>query len=115
MARILVLGATGMLGHKLCQELARRNHQVIATVRTPEPRLAQLLPGVKIRVGLDVLAKGSLDKAIFEERADFVINSIGVVKQLPEASNKYISTALNAWLPHQLLAICKEHTARLIH
>ena len=55
MTRVVVLGAAGMLGHKVCAELARRGHSVLGTVRRPSPRLAALLPGVELRAVLDVL------------------------------------------------------------
>jgi len=64
---------------------------------------------------VDVLDGDSLERSVREERADFVINCIGVVKQHQLASDKFASAAINAWLPHRLAKLCSETGGRLIH
>lgn len=115
MSRILVVGAAGMLGHKLCQELPKRGHEVVGTVRRPETVLARIAPRARILPGVDVLEGDSLERAVRDVAPDAIVNAVGVVKQLDAASNKHLSTAVNAWLPHRLLRVCQDAGARLIH
>jgi dTDP-4-dehydrorhamnose reductase len=113
MTRIVVLGAAGMLGHKVCAELARRGHSVVGTLRRPFPRLAALLAGVELRAGLDVLEEGSVERLVADVKPDVVINAVGVVKQL--AQNRDALAGVNAALPHRLVRACRRAGARLVH
>jgi dTDP-4-dehydrorhamnose reductase len=113
MSRVLVLGAAGMLGHKVCAELARRGHAVAGSVRRPPPRLASLLPGVELRTGVDVLQEGGVERLIAELRPEALINAVGVVKQHAQARETL--AGVNAALPHRLARACRPIGARLIH
>ncbi|MGH8659651.1 MAG: dTDP-4-dehydrorhamnose reductase family protein [Gammaproteobacteria bacterium] len=114
--KVLVLGATGMLGHKLVQKLSDR-FDVCGTVRGDAteyrkyPALADavLVPGV---VAEDV---DSLARALDTVRPDVAINCIGIVKQLKEAQDPVAAISINALLPHQLAQLCGERGVRLIH
>src|ERR1700722_16903665 len=99
--RVLVLGATGMLGHKLVQRLAARGLTVFGTMRsssvpdTPAARLAlgaahEVLPGV------DVLQDGALQAAIATADPDVVVNAVGVIKQIDLAKDPVTSISTNA-------------------
>jgi dTDP-4-dehydrorhamnose reductase len=113
MSRVLVLGAAGMLGHKVCAELARRGRPVLGTVRRPAPRLAALLPGVELRTGVDVLQDGLIERLIAEAKPSVVINAAGVVKQFTQ--NRVALAGVNAALPHRIARACRGVGARLIH
>ncbi len=115
MSRVLVLGGDGMLGHKVCQELPRRGHALLATVRRPDPRLAALLPGVALRAGVDALEPGAVERAVGETCPEFVVNAIGLVGQPDAARDRALFVAVNAGLPHRLARACREGGARLLH
>jgi dTDP-4-dehydrorhamnose reductase len=115
--RVLVLGASGMLGNAVFRLLSRsRDHVVSGTVRSssalkllPEELRGQIVSGVEI-YDLDGLTK------LFERvKPDVVINCVGLVKQLPGADDPLTAIPMNALLPHRLLAMCKVAGARLIH
>lgn len=109
---VLILGATGMLGHKLCQKLPQMGFQVFATYRA----LQDLeLPRVQLIQLDDIQDTQRLDTIIKENKPDVVINCIGIVKQSTYAEDRYLSVAINALLPHQLQKICENHNARLVH
>ena len=44
-----------------------------------------------------------------------MINCIGVIKQLKEASDAILSISLNSVLPHKIAELCSSMSARLIH
>jgi dTDP-4-dehydrorhamnose reductase len=116
---VLVLGVTGMLGHKLVQRLAARGLVVSGTMRsssfpaTPAARLA-LDAAQEILPDVDVLQDGALEAAIEATNPDVVINAVGVIKQLDLAKDAVTSIATNALLPHRVATFCKKQGARLI-
>ena len=114
--RILILGAGGMLGHKLAQEL-RTEFEVWATLRGPSEPYSRygLLAAGRILSGIDVSNLDTVAGAIARTRPDAVINCIGIVKQLPASQDPVLSLTINALLPHQLQRLCRSHGARLLH
>ncbi len=114
--RLLVLGGSGMLGHKLCQTAARQI-ETAATVRERHPRAKALgLPEtVRVLGGVEADNPRSVERAIARTRPDVVVNCIGIVKQSSEAQNPLVSITVNALFPHQLASLCGERGARLIH
>lgn len=117
--RVLVLGATGMLGHKLIQRLAARGLPVSGTMRSssmPDTSAARLALGAarEILPDVDVLQDEALQAAIEAVNPDVVINAVGVIKQLDLSKDAVTSIATNALLPHRAAALCKKRGARLI-
>jgi len=115
MSRVLVLGAGGMLGHKLCQCLWE--HEIIGTVKKDAEfydKYPQIFGNVTLIGGVDVLDNEKLEKTIRNVAPDVIINCIGIVKQLKEANNAFLSVAINSYLPHKLAALCAEIDSRLI-
>nr|WP_320161337.1 SDR family oxidoreductase [uncultured Methanoregula sp.] len=114
--KILILGATGMLGHKLMQVLSQE-HTVAGTIR----RNAQVLADNRIFSKIDILGDiradniKTIDTAISTVHPDVIINCIGIVKQLPAAQDPLQSIAINALFPHQLAALCRSKNIRMIH
>ena len=114
--RVLVLGAGGMLGHKLCQ-LYRTRFDTWTTVRSTNGavRRYDLLAPDRILEGVDASRLPSIASAVDRVQPDAVINCIGIIKQLREAKNPLPSLTINALFPHQLAEICRASQARLIH
>jgi len=115
---ILILGATGMLGHTLLAFFSRREDiNVHATVRSIDG-LSALLPQhllARLRAGVDADNFDSVAGVLAAVKPDVVINCIGIVKQLPEAADPIASIAINALFPHRLANECGRINARLIH
>ena len=114
--KILILGATGMLGHKLMQVLSKKCH-VAGTLRGDARNVAE----IPFFSEMDLLGNTRADEittireAIGRSDPDVIINCIGIVKQLPEAQDPLKSIAINALFPHQLAQLCREKNIRLIH
>ncbi len=118
MTRVLVLGAAGMLGHKLCQILPQQGLDVAATVRGDAAAYAQydgVFDNVELISDVDVLNEGRVDSVIEQVDPAVIVNSVGIVKQLKEAADPYFSVGINSWLPHRLARLCQEQQRRLIH
>lgn len=105
--KILVVGAGGMLGHLLYSEL-KKNHQVWGTVRASKWS-SELFDGYDV----DNLEK--IEKLISELKPDFVLNCVGIIKQLKASKDKIISLEVNSLWPHRLAEICERQKARMVH
>lgn len=115
--KVLILGATGMLGQTLYRTLAQSTTlEVTATMRgSTAPSILPQTATARVIGGVDVTDFDRLMRAFGTERPDVVVNCIGVVKQLDAAKDPLISITLNALLPHRLAALCSATNARLIH
>lgn len=114
--KILILGATGMIGNTVFRYLASTGlHDVYGTARSDDAkRYFALQFADRLVTGIDVLDDTALRALFARVKPDVVINCVGVVKQRSDANDAAITLPLNAELPHRLAALCAEHGARLI-
>jgi dTDP-4-dehydrorhamnose reductase len=113
---VLILGATGMLGHKLMQTLSQ-DYLVTGTVRRNASALKQnpLFSSMNLVGNVRAADINTISQIIEEINPHIIVNCIGIVKQLPEAQDYLQSIAINALFPHQLARICQNKRIRLIH
>ncbi|MFL6245838.1 MAG: dTDP-4-dehydrorhamnose reductase family protein [Thermoanaerobaculia bacterium] len=116
MKKVLVLGGAGMLGHKVLQVLGPR-FDIRATFRGDVDRYVSygLISHERAVTGVDAMQFETVERAIRDVRPDYVINCIGVVKQLAEGHDPIISITVNSLFPHRVAAVCRETGARVIH
>ena len=115
--KVLVLGATGMLGHKLARVLADEDFEVVGTVRAgaqhwhAHPALAEipLVEAVQAENFDSVLG------VMASARPLAVINCIGIVKSHESAEDPLPMITVNALFPHRLARACQAAGCRLIH
>lgn len=112
-SRVLIFGATGMLGHKLAQVLSASADVVIA-VRGAS-RWPDRIPVVHIANDLDVRKTDQLAHVLDTFQPDFVLNAAGLVKQSPEACDSLDTFAVNALFPNVLALLCESRAIRLVH
>lgn len=117
MMKVLVLGASGMLGSAVVRVLSESAAlDVYATVRGAgakrffDPAIAE-----KFIVGVDVENLDSLADAMAQLCPDVVVNCVGVVKQLAQANDPLRVLPINSMLPHRLAKLCAVGGARLVH
>lgn len=115
--KLLILGATGMLGHTLLIQLSKRvDLNVYATVRAhgdlkgiPDELRGNIVGNV------DADNVDSILKVLADIKPDVTINCIGVIKQLAAAKDPLTAIAINALFPHRLALACQAVGSRLIH
>lgn len=116
-AKILVLGATGMLGNAVLRLFAQSaEYEVVGSARSTSA--LRLLPANLsgcVICGVDVENMDSLISLFNKTRPDVVINCIGLVKQLADANDPLAAIPINTLLPHRLARLCGMGGARLIH
>src|SRR5690606_19630429 len=100
--RILIFGAGGMLGHKLCQHL-KIGHDVSATVRGDAKKLDDygIFDSVNFIENVDVTDASAVERSIEASRPDVVINAAGIIKQLPSASDVINTLSVNSIFPNR--------------
>lgn len=117
MKRILIVGASGMLGSTLLRYFFADNEsQVYGTVRSLGS--LQGLPAnvlATVSSGVDMESTDSLLKVFSKIRPDIVVNCIGLVKQLSDSNSPLIALPINSLFPHRLAEICAVARSRLIH
>jgi dTDP-4-dehydrorhamnose reductase len=113
--RILILGGSGMLGHKLVQRLSPR-FDLFTTVRDSGKSLLSraLVQPSQLLSNIDVRDDSALIRAIESTRPNAVINAIGIVKQHSTANDVINTLTINSILPHKLSQLGQLHGFRLI-
>ncbi|EIY4754483.1 SDR family oxidoreductase [Vibrio cholerae] len=115
--RVLILGATGMLGYSLFTNLSNyKALSVFGTLRTLKGK-ERFFRGYeeKLLLDVDVYNIASLEKVFATIRPDVVINCIGLIKQHSISKQHIDAIKINSLLPHELANLCDRIDARLIH
>jgi dTDP-4-dehydrorhamnose reductase len=111
--RILILGASGMLGHAVFEVLAQSGLEVFGTTRAPAAGMSAACRN--IIEGIDVLDSDNLHRAFAVARPQVVVNAVGLVKQLGASNDPLQAIPINSLLPHRLAHLCHLTGSRLIH
>lgn len=114
---ILILGASGMLGHSMFQTFfSHKQFNVWGTIRD-HSALAYFSESQQKNVisSIDVLKHDNLMNVFERVQPQIVINCIGLIKQLASAKDPLIVLPINSLLPHQLAKMCALFDSRLIH
>ena len=112
--RVLVIGVTGQLGHKVYQVLKSRGMSVMGTTRRPELQ-CQIFDPCEMYLNVDVSRLTHLQRVLTLAAPDVVVNCAGIVRQVPAYRNVVQTIMINALFPQQLAAYCKETGTRMIH
>ena len=114
--KVLILGGSGMLGHKLWQVLSNR-FETYVTLRQRFGYYGKYGLFDPARTIIEVSADDfdSVVRAVDRVGPDTVVNCIGIVKQSQLAQDPLTSIFINALFPHRLAKVCRERGIRLIH
>jgi dTDP-4-dehydrorhamnose reductase len=115
--RVLVLGATGALGHVMFTRLSgHESLEVFGTVRDKEQAGRWFSPDLlsKCLGNVDAFNVNSLVHALAMVKPEVVVNCIGIVKQSHLAADPVMSISINSLFPHRLAMACRLAGIRLI-
>lgn len=115
--RVLVLGASGMLGNAMVRVVSeKKDWQVFGTLRS-EVAKRFFSPSVarNLRTNVDVYKHDDIVHVIGQIRPDVVINCIGLIKHQKGVNDPLSTILVNALLPHRLAELCVVAGARLVH
>jgi dTDP-4-dehydrorhamnose reductase len=115
--KILVLGASGMLGHKVFEVLSEKGKwDVLGVVRSKKslgPSFPHELEG-KIVDNISAENFEIVARLLVKEKPEVVINCIGIIKQKEKGEDSYKMILLNSLFPHQVAEVCRQIGARFI-
>ena len=113
--RILILGATGMLGHTLMIHLSKNKKiEVFGTVKKFE--LIKMYKKFNYKlIKLDASNFSNLEKNIERIKPDYIINCVGIIKQKITDSMKNKIYLINSVLPNFLNFLSLKNNFNLIH
>lgn len=114
--RILILGVSGLIGHKLLQKLSI-DFDVYGTLhRTKENYgLIPLFSGQNIIDKVDVSDFENLSGILHVVNPDVILNCIGITLRKVEINDPYKVIKINVLFPHQLAKWAKANNKRVIH
>ena len=116
---ILVLGGTGMLGHKMFQQLRMRYPETYCTIRGSihhaPLRDVELLNSGHVLEQYDFSNFTVMERVLLQYEPRVVVNCVGIIKQRDDSKKPVPSIAINSLLPHILRETCERIGAKLIH
>lgn len=117
MKKILLIGASGMIGNSILTFFSSKNiYSIYATVRSSDSfKRPSGKANYKLFNNLDVEKRNELKNLFNQVTPDVVINCVGIVKQSKEIKNIYKVISLNSLLPHYLENLCAKYNSRLIN
>ncbi|MFQ6013519.1 MAG: SDR family oxidoreductase [Thermoplasmata archaeon] len=110
MTRVLVLGASGLLGQYVVGEALARGHEVWGSYLTTPPKRRSVHP-----VPTDLTESSSLERAFAKARPDATIlcaalTAVDRCEEHPKEARR-----VNAEGPVQVARLCRERDVRLVH
>jgi len=115
--KVLIIGATGMLGYSLFSNLSEYSElDVYGTVRNVKGKERFFIDYPNnIIEGVEVDNVHNVEAVIGKLAPDVVINCIGLIKQHGISKQHFDAISINSLLPHQLASICTRIEAKFIH
>jgi len=110
--KVLVLGAGGLIGHKLFQILGEALDVYGVLHHSSEH---PLFNSSNVFNNVDVLDFDRLVQLIQDNHIDVVLNCVGITKRKPEIKNLELCIATNALFPHKLANWAALNSKRVIH
>lgn len=107
MTSTLILGTNGMLGSMVRRVLESDGISVAGTCKEPDTA-----SNIQFDAETD-----SIDELVASVRPDYVVNAIGIIKPRIDERNmasRMTAIRVNSVFPHNLVAACERHGARLI-
>lgn len=109
--RLLLTGASGLLGSAVARLAAARGDEVAGIVG----RWPGAVPGVARQVSLDLAEPAAVVAFVREVRPQAILNCAAVAEPAACDASPEISRRMNVGLPAALAAVARETGARLIH
>lgn len=103
--KVLVLGASGLLGNSICKQLEKKDIQIIS----------HGFKSHKVNLNYNLLDKKQLEKLLTENNPDVVINLIALSDVDLCQNNPRLALDLNANLVKNIEAILKKTKTRFLH
>lgn len=111
LVRILILGASGLVGRESVLAARRRGHDVVAIGGTRTPRLPTGIETLQAELTDDAV----IERLILDRFPDAVINAAAIATIADCDRDPDRAERVNAALPRRLAQLCRHVGARLVH
>lgn len=114
--RIIILGVSGLIGHKLLQELSQ-DFEVFGTLHKLKSQYGDLnlFSGNNIIENIDVKEFEILKGILNAVNPDVILNCVGITKRKSDINNPIDVISVNSVFPHLLADWAKKNYKRVIH
>ncbi len=113
--KVIILGASGLIGHTLLRELSK-DFDVYGVLHKPKEKYNSIFfDAYKTISNIDVLQIERLRESIKGVNPDVILNCTGITTRKINKNNIPDAISLNAAFPHKLAWIAKETNSRVIH
>lgn len=114
--KVLIVGGTGMLGHKLWLKFSKQ-FDTHVTLRGPHERYKSLnlFDPRRTLENVDAEDKERLGQVLETIQPNIVVNCVGIIKQLAQAKEAIPSIKINALFPHELAVLADRYGTKVIH
>lgn len=109
--KILLAGASGLVGHAFAQSATRRGHHVIGLVNTHTGDI----PGLALKRTADLTDETALTALALEHFPDAIVNCAAVAEPAQCDADPARAQALNVALPAHLARLANHLSARFVH
>jgi dTDP-4-dehydrorhamnose reductase len=115
--KVLLTGATGLVGHAALLAALARGHEVLALghERLPELPVAAAAAKKALAQQCDLTRDFALDRLMFDYYPDAIINCAALSSQAAVEVNPALAEKLNVALPRRLAQIANHLGARFLH
>ncbi len=115
--RIAIIGASGLIGHKLLEKLTERFEDVFGLVRKSRTTFPffRNFSGDRIFDNVDVRNFDQMTGMLRVIDMDVILNCVGITKRRPEIKDWPTAIDVNSLFPHRLANWAAEHGKRVIH
>lgn len=115
--KILILGVSGMLGHRMWRTFAATTYQIVGTVRKNKDHYKALgLPKTENLVdNMNVEDLENLKLLLDREKPNVVINCVGLTLRKKDLTDIEKCYRINSMLPQYLDQWCSQNQSKLIH
>ncbi|KAG1707510.1 D-inositol 3-phosphate glycosyltransferase [Nymphon striatum] len=115
--KIVILGASGLIGHKLFQTMKNAGHETYGVLhgsKTVFPEVG-FLQTDSIIESVDIIEFEKLHGILYAIRPDVVLNCVGITKRKDEVNKPLQAIGVNSLFPHQLADLAEKMGFRVIH
>lgn len=113
--KILILGASGLIGHTLLRELSEFFEVYGILHNSLNHYNTQFFSKYKVIENVNVLNNVIIEKIFTEIKPEFVLNCAGITKRKINTVDIIDAININACFPHRLAALSQKKGFRVIH
>ena len=115
--KIVILGAAGLIGHKLFQTMQAAEHDTYGLLHGKKSAFPDInfLHGDSIIESVEAIEFDKLHGILLAIQPDVVLNCIGITKRKEEVNDPIQALGVNSLFPHRLANLAKDMNFRVIH